>query len=221
MKSLSATEMTSLNEERANAVAEQLASFRPEKATPTTDFNVDPEYTLIAHLPENVNISISAIINVLKARFPEHYYYMPSQLHLTVIPVPHSMNLDKAIEAISPIVTNWHLPISVRGVVANRLQAGAVLYPEEETLVSQRNKLREALGITGQAYTAHNSVWEGLLWVNFMRFTTKPEEELIKLLRAHAKEDLGRFTLSHYELYETSTKTLDPASSKLLYTFDA
>jgi hypothetical protein len=77
MKSLSATEMNSLNEQRASAVAEQLASFRPEEATPTNDFNIDPEYTLVAHLPKDINTSISAIINELKARFPEHYYYPP------------------------------------------------------------------------------------------------------------------------------------------------
>lgn len=213
--------MNSPNEQRANAVAEQLASFRPEEATPTTDFAIDPEYTLVAHLPENINNSISIITNELKAQFPEHYYYSPGQLHLTVVPVPHSIDLEKATEAIAPIVSNWRLPISVRGVALNRLQVGAVLYPEEETLMSQRKKLREALGITEQAYTAHNAAWEGLLWVNFMRFTTQPKEELIELLYAHAKENLGRFTLSHYELYETATKTLDPISSKLLYTFDA
>lgn len=213
--------MNSSNKQRAVAVAEQLASFRAEEATPATDFTIDPAYTLIAHLPADINDSISAITDKLKTRFPEHYYYPPGQLHLTVIPVPHSMDLDKVIEAITPVVTDWRLPISVRGVVPNRLQAGAVLYPEEETLVSQRKKLREALGITGQAYTAHGAVWEELLWVNFMRFTAKPEEKLLKLLHAHAQDNLGRFTLNHYELYETSTKTLDPASSKLLYTFDA
>lgn len=104
--------------------------------------------------------------------------------------------------------------------MANRLQAGAVLYPEEETLVAQRLKLRAALGTPEQAYTVHNSIWEELLWANFMRFTTQPEEKLLESLRGHVNQELGSFVVSKYELYEVSTKTLDPASSKLLYTFE-
>jgi hypothetical protein len=212
--------MNKLNEQRAQKVAKQL-NLKPEDVTPTTDFSVSPEYTLIAHLPENSNNSISKIVNELKIRFPEHYYYAPDQYHLTVVPIPHSMNLSQIINSIAPIIKNWRLPICACGVVANRLQAGAVLYPEEETLVTHRMKLRAALGIPRQTYTAYDPVWEELLWVNFMRFTTKPEEALFEFLRKHVKEDLGNFVLSRYELYEVSTKTLDPASSKLLHTFDA
>jgi hypothetical protein len=213
--------MNSLNEQRAQIVTEQLFDLRPDNTTPTNDFNVSPEYTLIAHLPEGINNSINAIVNELKIRFPEHYYYAPSQYHLTVVPIPHSMDPTQITEVIAPVLSGWRLPIRVRGVVANRLQAGVVLYPEEETLIPQRLKLRAALGIPEQAYTAHNPVWEELLWSNFMRFTTKPEEELLTFLRAHVDHDLGKFVLSRYELYEVSTKTLDPASSKLLHTFDA
>jgi hypothetical protein len=212
--------MNKLNEQRAQKVAKQL-NLKPEDVIPTTDFSVSPEYTLIAHLPENSNNSISKIVNELKIRFPEHYYYAPDQYHLTVVPIPHSMNLAQIINSIAPIIKNWRLPIYACGVVANRLQAGAVLYPEEETLVTHRMKLRAALGIPRQAYTAYDPVWEELLWVNFMRFTTKPEEALLEFLRDHVKEDLGNFVLNRYELYEVSTKTLDPASSKLLHTFDA
>lgn len=213
--------MNRLNEQRADVVAEQLFSLRSEDTTPTTDFNVSPEYTLIAHLPEHINDSIHAIASELKERFPEHYYYTPSQYHLSVVPIPHSMDPAQIIESIAPVVSDWHLPIHARGIVANRLQAGAALYPEEETLRPHRLKLRVALGIPEQAYTVHNPVWEELLWSNFMRFTTTPEEELLAFLRAHVNQDLGRFVLSRYELYEVSTKTLDPASSKLLHTFDA
>lgn len=213
--------MNSLNERRASTVAEQLLHLRPDDVTPMVDFNVDPEYTLIAHLPEAINSRVDAIVNELKANFPEHYYYSPGQYHLTVVPIPHSMNLAEVIECITPVVKGWRLPICAHGIVANRLQAGAVLYPEEETLVPQRIKLRAALGIPEQAYTAHNPIWEELLWSNFMRFTARPGGRLLESLRSHINEDLGSFVLSRYELYEVSTKTLDPASSKLLHTFDA
>jgi hypothetical protein len=213
--------MNSLNEQRANVVAELLFNLRPDDTTPTTDFNVSPEYTLIAHLPEHINDSIYAIASKLKEQFPEHYYYSPDQYHLTVVPIPYSMNPARIIESIAPVVRGWHLPIHARGVVANRLQAGVVLYPEEETLSSHRLKLRAALDIPEQAFTAHNPVWEELLWSNFMRFTAKPEEELLAFLRAHINQDLGSFVLSKYELYEVSTKTLDPTSSKILHTFGA
>lgn len=213
--------MNDLNEQRAQVVAEQLFGLRPEDITPTTNFNVNSEYTLIAHLPDGVNDSVYEIVSELKGRFSEHYYYSPSQYHLTVVPVPHNIDLVQIIEAITPIISGWHLPICAHGVVANRLQAGVVLYPEEETLTSQRLKLRTALNIPEQAYTVHNPIWEELLWSNFMRFTTKPEEELLAFLRTHVNHNLGSFVLSKYELYEVSTKTLDPASSKLLHTFSA
>ena len=213
--------MNSLNEQRADIVAEQFFNVKPGDITPTTDFNVSPEYTLIAHLPEHINDSIYAIARELKQRFPEQYYYTPGQYHLTVVPIPHSLDPTQIIESIAPVIRGWRLPIHARGVVANRLQAGAILYPEEETLSPRRLKLRAALGIPEQAYTAHSPLWEELLWANFMRFTTQPEEELLASLRAHVNQELGSFVLSRYELYELSTKTLDPASSTLLHTFDA
>jgi hypothetical protein len=213
--------MNSLNEQRAQKITEQLFSLKSDEVTPTTDFTIDPQYTLIAHLPEHINSFINAVVSELKTRFPKQYYYSPSQYHLTVVPIPRSLSPVQVIESIAPIITDWRLPIHARGVAANRLQAGTVLYPQEETLVSQRIRLRAALGILEQAYTAHKLVWDELLWVNFMRFTTKPEEELLEFLRSRASQDFGSFELSRYELYELSTKTLDPASSKLLHTFDA
>jgi hypothetical protein len=213
--------MNSLNKQRAESIAEQFLALKADDVTPVTDFSVNPEYTLIAHLPDDVRNSIYEIASELKARFPEHYYYSPAQYHLTVVPIPHHMDIPKIVESLTPMIQGWHLPIDVNGVVANHLQAGAVLYPQEETLVPQRIKLRTALGIPEQNYTAHNPVWEQLLWSNFMRFTTKPKEELLASLRAHIDQNLGSFVLSRYELYEVSTKTLDPASSKLLHVFDA
>jgi len=213
--------VNALNEQRAQVVVEQLFRLRPEDTTPTTQFSTGLAYTLIAHLPDKINNRIHAIVSELGAHFPGHYYYAPNQYHATIVPVPHDMKAERIIECIAPILKGWHLPIHARGVVANRLQAGVVLYPEEEMLVSQRVKLREALGIPEQAFTAHNLVWEELLWSNFMRFTFKPEGKLLESLRSRVDEDLGSFVLSQYELYEISTVTLDPASSKVLHTFKA
>jgi hypothetical protein len=212
--------MNRLNEQRAQVVAEQFFSLKADDITPTTNFGVDPEYTLIAHLPEDINQSNFAIVSKLQTKFPEHYYYQTSQYHLTVVHIPYSMNPPEVIEAITPILKTWHLPIHVQGMVANRLQAGVVLYPEED-LAAQRARLRAALGIPKQAYTAHSPIWEELLWTNVMRFTAKPAEELLALIRTHVNEELGSFVLSQYELYEVSTKTLDPASSRLIHTFSA
>jgi hypothetical protein len=38
--------MNELNKERRKAVADQLASFTPQDATPSTDFTVAPQYAL-------------------------------------------------------------------------------------------------------------------------------------------------------------------------------
>lgn len=213
--------MNQRNELRTQAVAEQLLIFTSNDATPTTDFGIVPQYTLIAHLPEAVNAAIFRIASQLKNHFPDQYYYAPSQYHLTVVPIPSHIQPARAIELIAPIVRGWRLPIRARGVAANRLQASVVLYPEEETLLAHRTKLRTALGIPEQAFTIHRPVWDELLWTNFMRFTTRPSEELLALLRTHANDELGSFMLSRYELYAVATKTLDPTSSELLHTFEA
>lgn len=213
--------MNNLNEQRARVVTEQFFKLRPEDTTPTTNFDVSPEYTLIARLPDAIKNSIYGIVSELKKRFPQHYYYSPDQYHLTMVPIARNMDPVQIIEAVTPIIRGWRLPICARGIVANRLQAGVVLYPEEETLAPQRVNLRTALDIPEQSYRVHNLIWEELLWSNFMRFTTKSEEELLAFLRTHVNQDLGSFVVSKYELYEVSTKTLDPESSKLLYTLSA
>ncbi len=213
--------MNTLNEQRAQIITEQLLNLQPEDVTPMTQFTTRPEYTLVAHLPEEITHRINAIVRGLKTHFPAQYYYSPSQYHVTIVPVPYTMELAQIIERIAPVVKNWRLPVHARGVVANRLQAGAVFYPEKETLVPHRMKLRAALDIPDQAFTTHNPIWEELLWSNFMRFTTKPEAELLDSLRSRIDQDLGGFVLSRYDLYEISTITLDPASSRHLYAFDA
>lgn len=213
--------MNILNERRSKEVNDQLFSFEPGDATPTANFVIDPEYTLIARLPRDVSDSIARFANELQHRFPEHYYYSPEQYHLTLVPIPHDIEPARAIELLTPVLNKWHLPIAAHGLACNRFQASAVLYPGEETLIPQRMKLRSVLGIPEQAFTIHRPIWEELLWVNFMRFTVKPETELLAFLREHAKTEIGRFVLGKYELYEVSTKTLDPASSTLLHTFNA
>jgi hypothetical protein len=213
--------MNSLNERRAKIIADQFFNLRPEDATPTAQFNTrSTTYTLIAHLPDEINNHIYAIVGELKPHFPEHYYYSPSQCHTTIVPVPHTLKPEQIIERVSPVLKNWRLSIHAHGVVANRLQAGIVFYPGEETLIPQRMRLRAVLGIPEQTFTAHNPILEELLWSNFMRFTVKPTDKLLETLRSHINDDLGGFVLSRYELYEISTVTLDPTSSKLLHTFD-
>lgn len=211
--------MNTLNEQRAHQVADQLFSFSPSDATPTNNFAVEPEYTLIAHLPDDIGSALYDLTSDLRKNFPEHYYYLPTQYHLTIVPIPHQTPVDHIVELIEPLVKGWNLPIHVRGLAVNRLQASTVLYPENESLIAKRQQLRSALGISTQAYTIHHVVWDELLWANFMRFKQQPTQKLIEFLQAHSKTEIEHFTLDRFELYEVSTKTLDPASSKLLHTF--
>lgn len=212
--------MDPINQQRFLEVQKQLAEFKPEDATPTTDFNIAPEYTLIARLPANINARIHTLSRELQERFPEHYYYSTGQYHLTIVPIPVTIEPKKAIAWATPLLADQRLALQVYGYGANRFQASAVLYPETETLAFLRKKLRAAFGIPDQAYTIHRSVWEELVWVNFMRFTVQPTSDLLKLLRDHARDDLGHCVIDRYELHSVSTKTLAPASSRLIHTFN-
>lgn len=213
--------MNEINTQRSHEIAGQVANFTLQDVTPVTNFDIAPEYTLIAHLPLDINNKLATIGHEIQEKYPDQYYYTPEQYHLTIVPVPREIEPARAIKAIEPIVRDWRLPICVRGLAINRFQSGAVLYPENETLPAKRAELRSALGIPRQAYTDHLNVWEQLLWVNILRFTHQPPMEMLELLRSKATSDIGSFTLSHYELYDISTKTLDPSSSTLLHTFTA
>lgn len=212
--------MNAQDQRRFLEVEKQLLGFKPEDATPTTDFTIAPEYTLIARLPEHMNEQISALSRALQKRFPEHYYYTPPQYHLTLVPIPTTLTSEAAVALAQPVLAEERMNIHVYGYGVNRFQASAVLYPKGNAVVTLRRKLREAFGIPEQAYTLHRSVWEELLWVNFMRFRIQPSQALLTVLKDHARDEIGRFTLDRYELYRISTKTLDPASSRRLHTFD-
>jgi hypothetical protein len=157
----------------------------------------------------------------LQDRFPEHYYYTPEQYHLTVVPIPRDLEVKNIIELLEPLLREWRLLIEARGLAVNRFQSGVVLYPEEESLVDMRQKLREALDMPTQSYANHRPVWEELLWANILRFQEVPSEEMLQQIRSYATDLMGSFVLNKFELYDISTKTLELSSSRLLYTFKA
>ena len=213
--------MNVLNTARQRQVINQLMDFQTNDATPTTDFSIKPEYTLIAHLPEDICAKLQVISKKLQDRFPEHYYYTPEQYHLTVVPIHRDLEVKNIIELLEPLLREWRLPIEARGLAVNRFQSGVVLYPEEESLVDMRQKLREALDMPTQSYANHRPVWEELLWANILRFQEVPSEEMLQQIRSYATDLMGSFVLNKFELYDISTKTLELSSSRLLYTFKA
>jgi len=211
--------MNDLNQRRFAAVQDQLMSFAAADATPVGSFTIEPTYTLISPIPDSITAKIKAFSDELQKRFPEQYYYLPEQYHLTVVPVPYTHRLEDVIRVLTPLLKDWKLPIEVRGFAMNRFQVSAVLYPDEESLLPMRQKLRQALAMPDQDFTEHRSIWEELMWVNFMRFTSPPSPELVRMVQAHANDALGHFTLERIDLYEVSTKTRDPQSSVYIHTF--
>jgi 2'-5' RNA ligase len=211
--------MDNLNQQRFMAVQDQLMSFTAADATPVDSFTIEPTYTLIGSLPQPIVAKMKAFSDELQRHFSDQYYYAPEQYHLTIVPVPHTHNPEDIIRLLAPLLKGWRLPIQVKGFALNRFQVSAVLYPGEETLLPMRQKLRQVLAMPDQDFTEHRSIWEELAWTNFMRFTSSPPSALVKMVQDHAHDVLGDFTLEHFDLYEVSTKTRDPASSVHIHTF--
>ncbi|HUB93931.1 MAG TPA: hypothetical protein VMB52_05505 [Verrucomicrobiae bacterium] len=207
-----------MSQEQHVFVNRQLDKLLPEDTEPYETFSVEPTYTLIAQLPENIRSQLHTLTIALSDTFSKHYYYAPVQYHTTLLSLGTSEDVATKLDCIRKAIRGVSIHVEVLGTAANKYGAGVTLYPPDDTVVKLRQKLREAFAITA-GYTEHNVVWEQLLWVNILRFSSKPTNRFLEKLREYKDTQLGSYEIRSWDLYKTSSKVLAPESSTWIETF--
>lgn len=150
----------------------------------------------------------------LQQAYPEHHYYDPEHYHATLL----ALKIEDR-DKIQPVLSGNTLSVSPSGLSMNRYGMAVPLYPADvEKLESVRKKLRLAFGSVHN-YSEHDKVWEGMLWINFMRFIEKPSQEFFDYIREYPETRLDSFDIKEWELTEIRSRVLDPAKTTYLETY--
>ena len=112
-------------------------------------------------------------------------------------------------------------PINPKGTAVNIHGLSIPVYVSDDTpIIGLRNNLRKAFG-TVLDYKEHAAVWDEILWINIMRFTSQPSKELLDFIKSQRDLIIGEYTIDRWEIYQTSSKVLAPEESSLIHTFQA
>ncbi len=208
-------------DEQHDEVNKQILSLNPGDISPLKTYKVEPIYTLISKPPEDVIKQISDLAEALKNLSPEHYYYPPGQYHCTLMPLSTSEDVVQANNNdIRDLISGNPIKVCVVGVAANKHSVAITLYPQGNSFVKLRDKIRELFG-TVLDYSEHNQIWEQLMWVHILRFTKTPSEEFLKAVYEFRNKIIGEYEIKGWDLYKTSSKVLAPEDSELVEHFKA
>lgn len=205
---------TSFNEQK-QAVRNQLLTIEQKDITPYKSFDFPPHQSLLAKPSEQLTKHIQSITHSLRTKFPEQYYYQPEQYHATLI----AIKSQSVPTEIKHILHGHPLSVIPSGIGMNAYGMAVPLYPEDpQQLLKLRATLHKSFGAIHN-YSEHASVWESMLWVNFMRFKTKPSQDFLDFVRHMPETQLDRYTISSWTLTELWSRVLESTKTKHLATF--
>lgn len=207
--------MAVINVKRA-AVKSQLDSFSVGDIEPYKTFSLPQEYTLIAKPPTAIKNKVSELASLIRTIVPEAYYYSPEQYHATLQTIGKEIS-PATLSTIESVLQDKPTHATVHGLGMNRHGVAVAVYPDAH-VIKLRKKLRSKLGIT-TTYAEHHSVWDELLWINFMRFTAPLSGGALNKLLSYRDTEIGQYTIGQWDLYKISSRVLAPDKSKLIRIF--
>ncbi len=190
--------------------------FKAESITSYNSLLFDEQYTIVTRPSESVKQTIQGLIGKLKDLEPKHFYYPSENLHLTILG-GITTQLDSDVFAnLEPVFSNYKLNFHLQGI---RPSSPIIAYPDDFSIHTLRDKIRETLGTEGENYSALNYYYEHIAWVNIMRFHQTPGSEFIALLQTFHSEYFGDFQAETIEVYKTNSRVLDPHHATLIKKF--
>jgi len=173
--------------------------------------------TSVVRIPAQLADDIMTVVSALSRRFPGHYLYPKTDLHLTVLNCtpaledprqPSSDEVHSIAEDFQEIVSQFR-PFQLRlcGLNVFPTTVFAQVLDESHSLETLRERLRrrfdERLRWSGTHDAAQLVPSPSLSYVNVLRFDSVVEPALLDGINHLRRVDLGHFTVSSIELVTT------------------
>lgn len=212
--------MQSFNLSGKQEVERQLLETHVEDIQPNTNDDIPEEFTIVVKPNEQILQKIYTLIQEFKAEFPEQNYYTSQQMHFTLIGGlnPKEISQQDIESALAEFAPLFPITLQIEDLGTSPYVVSTIGYPPDDNVHLLREKLRSKLGI-GTDYTAIKPFWEHLMWLNFIRYNTKPTKVFLERLQQYHNIKFGELTLDKVYLYRNTSKTLKPQGATLIKEF--
>lgn len=181
---------------------------------PSTDEYLEPNYTVNCFFYPDDLKNVQLMIERLKRKDSNHFFYKPSQFHITLLGMI-DLNSDKnqIIKNVQIFLDKYKLIFHLLGVGSSTKAASVTAYPINFSLEALRTSLRKIGG--GKLLYGP---YEKLAWINFMRYQSKPKDELLSALWKESDTDFGIIRPKQIKLLKNSSILLNNA--EIVHNFD-
>lgn len=200
---------------------EQLAELHPSDIVPFMGEPVPDNYTIVVRPSPEIAEAVHKLTDEFRQIDTGQFYYAPRNLHMTIYGgVPMDLPLEEFIARTAPVIANYRMKFSVKGLGSNGYCSSVHLFPDGFSVHQLREQLRTAVGHHGQRYDSILSRYEYVGWMNYLRYTRTPEPRLIELLKLNRDRDFGQLEYPRIELYKATSKVLNYLpGDESLYTY--
>lgn len=195
----------------ARAVRLQRTQPRPEEADPFAPASL---LSCVLRLPPSIAHQLRAYANELEGLEPDHYYYPPESMHVTLA-APRSTDDARIavtdVRAIAPLLVGAHARVLGVGLTKRTLFAAIV---PDRSLLAARRSLRRSWRQSGGGLSS--DVLFGRVWyANIVRFRADPSKRYLARARKTGSLRFGWFELAAVEVVRTN-KVMSPACTVVL-----
>ena len=151
--------------------------------------------TSIARVPAEIAARLRSPLEPLRARAPQHHYYEPGSLHVTIrnldaLPAGDLEEVRRAVAAHPPF------ELAARGLNLSPHTVFAVVRPLDRRLRSLRRELAELAG-------GRPGALPDLAFVNVVRFSGRVGRDFVRELARARRVDFGSWVVREVELVRT------------------
>jgi 2'-5' RNA ligase len=177
---------------------------------------IDPAFTCLTtviRVPEQVGVRIESALQGIRARWPEHAYYLPSSMHVTVL------NLDPYVaagegdageaaviaRAAEVLAEHRRFRVTLRGLNVSPWTVFAQAYGADSPVSRLRSSLRGAFEEQKDAPRRDSPLRRAMPLVlsNAVRFFGPVDPALVRALRPWRARTFGPFEVREVEVVRT------------------
>jgi hypothetical protein len=200
------------------AVAPVLARLRAPDAAQADPAAPAAYLTSVLHLPVPHADALDRLMLSLLGPDTPHHRYPPSSMHVTLLGGTGSrvgieaMRVDLA--AAAEELGSPPLEVGIRGLAIGPGSLFAILEPGDERFIRVRRRLRERWGLADPVRSIVG-VADDLLHANLVRWTARPDAELVARLRRHRRIRTAPQPFTAIELVETNKVLAEARTTRL------
>ena len=189
------------------AAAPVLARLRAPDAAQADPAAPAAYLTSVLHLPVLHADALDRLILSLLGPDTPHHRYPPSSMHVTLLGGTGSRVAIEAMQAdLAAAAEELGSPpveVAIAGLAIGPGSLFAILEPGDERFIRVRRRLRERWGLADPARSIVG-VADDLLHANLVRWTARPDAELVARLRRHRRIRMAPQPLMWIDLVETN-----------------